>query len=87
MVHDGVLCSPFGDFRRQLSLFGIARTKVVAASWFVSQGQDARQQSRELSRQCHSVTALFAAIPVILIVVAYNFVGDALRDAADPYGS
>ena len=28
---------------------------------------------------------LFAAAPVVLVVIAYNFVGDALRDAADPY--
>jgi peptide/nickel transport system permease protein len=27
----------------------------------------------------------FAAVPVILVVIAYNLVGDALRDAADPY--
>ncbi len=30
---------------------------------------------------------LLPAIPVILVVVAFNFVGDALRDAADPYSS
>jgi len=30
---------------------------------------------------------LAAAVPVVLVVIAYNFVGDALRDAADPYAS
>jgi peptide/nickel transport system permease protein len=25
------------------------------------------------------------AIPVILVVLAFNFLGDGLRDAADPY--
>ncbi len=30
---------------------------------------------------------LFPAIPVLLIVVSFNFLGDALRDAADPYTS
>jgi peptide/nickel transport system permease protein len=29
---------------------------------------------------------LFAAIPVIVSVLAFNFLGDGLRDAADPYG-
>lgn len=29
---------------------------------------------------------LYAAIPVILIILAFNFLGDGLRDAADPYG-
>jgi peptide/nickel transport system permease protein len=29
---------------------------------------------------------LLPAIPVILVVVFYNFLGDALRDATDPYG-
>ena len=28
---------------------------------------------------------LFPAIPVILVVLAFNFLGDGLRDAADPY--
>jgi peptide/nickel transport system permease protein len=29
---------------------------------------------------------LAAAVPVILIILAFNFLGDGLRDAADPYG-
>src|SRR5262249_10208725 len=29
---------------------------------------------------------LLAAIPVIVIILAFNFLGDGLRDAADPYG-
>src|SRR6201996_7189018 len=29
---------------------------------------------------------LFAAIPVIIVILAFNFLGDGLRDAADPYG-
>jgi peptide/nickel transport system permease protein len=35
----------------------------------------------------HFPWLLIPAIPVVIIVIAYNFVGDALRDAADPYGS
>jgi peptide/nickel transport system permease protein len=29
---------------------------------------------------------LGAAIPVIIVILAFNFLGDGLRDAADPYG-
>ncbi len=29
---------------------------------------------------------LMAAVPVILVILAFNFLGDGLRDAADPYG-
>jgi peptide/nickel transport system permease protein len=29
---------------------------------------------------------LAAAVPVITIILAFNFLGDGLRDAADPYG-
>jgi peptide/nickel transport system permease protein len=29
---------------------------------------------------------LAAAVPVIIIILAFNFLGDGLRDAADPYG-
>ena len=28
---------------------------------------------------------MWPAIPVILVVLAFNFLGDGLRDAADPY--
>jgi len=30
---------------------------------------------------------MFVAIPVIIIILCFNFMGDGLRDAADPYGS
>ncbi len=29
---------------------------------------------------------MFVAIPVIIVILAFNFFGDGLRDAADPYG-
>ena len=29
---------------------------------------------------------LVSAIPVIIVILAFNFMGDGLRDAADPYG-
>jgi peptide/nickel transport system permease protein len=29
---------------------------------------------------------LVAAVPVIFVILAFNFLGDGLRDAADPYG-
>jgi peptide/nickel transport system permease protein len=29
---------------------------------------------------------MITAIPVIVAVMAFNFLGDGLRDAADPYG-
>jgi len=29
---------------------------------------------------------LAAAVPVVLVILAFNFLGDGLRDAADPYG-
>jgi ABC-type dipeptide/oligopeptide/nickel transport system permease subunit len=28
---------------------------------------------------------LFTMVPVILVILAFNFLGDGLRDAADPY--
>lgn len=33
----------------------------------------------------HFPWLLFPALPVLIVVVAFNFLGDALRDAADPY--
>ena len=29
---------------------------------------------------------LSVAVPVIVVILAFNFLGDGLRDAADPYG-
>ena len=29
---------------------------------------------------------LSAAVPVMVVILAFNFLGDGLRDAADPYG-
>jgi peptide/nickel transport system permease protein len=29
---------------------------------------------------------LIPTLPVILVILAFNFMGDGLRDAADPYG-
>ena len=29
---------------------------------------------------------MIVAIPIIVIVLCFNFLGDGLRDAADPYG-
>jgi peptide/nickel transport system permease protein len=28
---------------------------------------------------------LFPMVPVVIVVLAFNFMGDGLRDAADPY--
>ena len=30
---------------------------------------------------------MLPAVPVIIVVMAFNFLGDGLRDAADPYGA
>ena len=49
-----------------------------------------RLDSTSASTQNVSVVALYPwlllpAVPVILVVLAFNFLGDGLRDAADPY--
>lgn len=45
------------------------------------------EEAQRVTIVLHYPWLLFAAVPVIVVVVAYNFVGDALRDAADPYSS
>jgi hypothetical protein len=35
----------------------------------------------------HYPWLIFPAVPVLILVIAYNFLGDALRDAADPYSA
>ena len=45
------------------------------------------EEAQRVTVVLHYPWLLFAAVPVLLVVVAYNFVGDALRDAADPYAT
>ncbi len=43
------------------------------------------EEAQRVTVLLHYPWLLFPAIPVLVIVIAYNFLGDALRDAADPY--
>jgi peptide/nickel transport system permease protein len=45
------------------------------------------EEAQRVTVVLHYPWLLFASVPVLVVVVAYNFVGDALRDAADPYAS
>lgn len=44
------------------------------------------QDAQNLQTLALAPWLLIAAIPVILVILAFNFLGDGLRDAADPYG-
>ena len=43
------------------------------------------EEGQRVTVLLHHPWLLFPAIPVFLVVIAFNFMGDALRDAADPY--
>jgi peptide/nickel transport system permease protein len=45
------------------------------------------EEAQRVTVVLHYPWLLAPALPVILTVVAFNFVGDALRDAADPYST
>jgi peptide/nickel transport system permease protein len=44
------------------------------------------QDAQNLQTLAIAPWLLTAAIPVIIVILAFNFLGDGLRDAADPYG-
>ena len=44
------------------------------------------QQAQNVQTVALSPWLLAPAVPVIVVVLAFNFLGDGLRDAADPYG-
>jgi peptide/nickel transport system permease protein len=63
-----------------LSFLGLG-LRPPAISWGVL-----LQQAQNIQALAISPWLLLPAIPVILVILAFNFMGDGLRDAADPYG-
>lgn len=63
-----------------LSFLGLG-LRPPAISWGVL-----LQQAQNVQTLAISPWLLLPALPVILIILAFNFLGDGLRDAADPYG-
>lgn len=63
-----------------LSFLGLG-LRPPAISWGVL-----LEQAQNIQALAISPWLLIPVIPVILAVLAFNFVGDGLRDAADPYG-
>jgi peptide/nickel transport system permease protein len=63
-----------------LSFLGLG-LRPPAISWGVL-----LQQAQNLQTIAISPWLLFPAVPVMITILAFNFMGDGLRDAADPYG-
>jgi peptide/nickel transport system permease protein len=63
-----------------LSFLGLG-LRAPAVSWGVL-----LQQAQNIQAVAISPWLMTPAIPVIIAVLAFNFLGDGLRDAADPYG-
>ena len=63
-----------------LSFLGLG-LRPPAISWGVL-----LQQAQNIQALAISPWLLIPSIPVIIIILAFNFMGDGLRDAADPYG-
>jgi peptide/nickel transport system permease protein len=64
-----------------LSFLGIG-LRPPAVSWGVL-----LQQAQNIHAVAFAPWLLLPAVPVIIAVLAFNFLGDGLRDAADPYSS
>jgi peptide/nickel transport system permease protein len=64
-----------------LSFLGLG-LRPPAVSWGVM-----LQQAQNVQALALSPWLLFPVIPVIVAILAFNFLGDGLRDAADPYDS
>jgi peptide/nickel transport system permease protein len=63
-----------------LSFLGLG-LRPPAISWGVM-----LQEAQNIQTLAISPWMLVTAIPVIVVILAFNFMGDGLRDAADPYG-
>ncbi len=64
-----------------LSFLGVG-LRAPAISWGVL-----LQQAQNLQTVAFSPWLMIPAIPVVVVILSFNFVGDGLRDAADPYGT
>jgi peptide/nickel transport system permease protein len=67
-------------FETSLSFLGLGM-RPPAISWGVM-----LQQASNIQTAAISPWLLWPAVPVIAAILAFNFLGDGLRDAADPYG-
>jgi peptide/nickel transport system permease protein len=63
-----------------LSFLGLG-LRPPAISWGVL-----LQDAQNLQALAVAPWLLVTALPVIVVILAFNFLGDGLRDAADPYG-
>nr|WP_272955058.1 ABC transporter permease [Kribbella shirazensis] len=63
-----------------LSFLGLG-LRSPAVSWGVM-----LQQAQNIQSVALSPWLLITVVPVVMAILAFNFVGDGLRDAADPYG-
>jgi peptide/nickel transport system permease protein len=63
-----------------LSFLGLG-LRPPAVSWGVL-----LQQAQNVQAIAISPWLLIPAVPVVIIILAFNFMGDGMRDAADPYG-
>jgi peptide/nickel transport system permease protein len=68
-------------FETSLSFLGLG-LRPPAISWGVM-----LQAASNVQTAAVSPWLLYPAVPVILAILAFNFLGDGLRDAADPYGN
>ena len=72
--------APGDDHQRDLALFLGLGLRPPAISWGVL-----LQDAQNIQALALALAAV-PADPVIVAVLAFNFLGDGLRDAADPYG-
>ncbi len=74
----GLVCTPITILPAVLGVF-----EVIAASRLLT---DPVRPVKNLQTIAISPWLLAPAVPVIIVILASNFLGDGLRDAADPYG-
>ena len=69
------------DRQRDLAAFLGLGLRPPAISWGIL-----LQDAQNVQALAGAPWLLITAVPVILVILAFNFLGDGLRDAADPYG-
>ena len=83
-----LVCGSAGCGKTLLAMEFLVRgaTQYDEPGAYITFEETAEELAQNVQSLAISPWLLIPAVPVIVVIIAFNFMGDGLRDAADPYG-